>query len=79
MATDLWPLTLGICRDCKACRLWLKTTLDGGISEALYYCGVTMHETEGKTRCAEFQPRHREPKKRRAGEFEGPAGPIPKP
>lgn len=54
---DLWPLTLGICRDCEACRLKLKMTLDGSISGALYYCGVTMHETDGKDRCADYRPR----------------------
>ena len=55
---DLWPLTLGICRDCEACRLKLKVTLDGSISGALYYCNTTMHETDGKDRCADYKPRH---------------------
>ncbi len=56
---DLWPLTLGICRDCEACRLKLKTTLDGDASGALYYCAATLHETDGKDRCAEYRPRSR--------------------
>lgn len=55
--TDLWPLTLGICRDCEACRLKLKVTLEGTISGALYYCAVTMHETDGADRCAHYRPR----------------------
>lgn len=75
---DLWPLTLGICRDCKACRLKIKTTLDGGISGALYYCNSTMHETDGKDRCADYQPRHRRPKnKDPARDRNNPPGPPP--
>ena len=58
MATDLWPLTLGLCRDCEACRLKLKTTLDMTISGAAYYCAVKMHETDGADRCAHYRPKN---------------------
>lgn len=56
-SADLWPLTLGICRDCEACRLKLKTTLDGSMVEPLYWCRVTMHETDGTDRCGDYRPR----------------------
>ncbi len=53
---DLWPLTLGICRDCEACRMKLIVTLEGTVSGAVYYCMVTMHETDGTERCTHYQP-----------------------